>query len=76
MCQERGEIVTHVINECRKFEQKEYKKRHDHVARMIHWELCGVNGLDREDKWYENRYQPQSVLQTDNIKVVWDFNIQ
>ena len=54
--------------------QNEYRKRHDNVTRMIHWELCGVNGLDRADKWY--MYQPQIVLETDEIKVLWDFNIQ
>ena len=30
---------------------------------MIHRELCGVNGLDRADKWYERQHQ--SVLETD-----------
>ena len=41
---------------------------------MIHWELSGVHGLDRADKWYE--HQPQSVSETDKTKVLWDFNIQ
>ena len=41
---------------------------------MIHWELYVVHGLDRADKWYE--HQPQSVLETDKTKVLWDFNIQ
>ena len=41
---------------------------------MIHWELCGVPGLDRADKWYA--HQPQSVSETDKTKVSWDFNIQ
>ena len=41
---------------------------------MIHWQLCGVHGLDRADKWYE--HQSQSVLETDKTKVLWDFNIQ
>ena len=35
-----------------------------------------MNGLDRADKWYKD--QPQSVLETDKIKVftLWFFNIQ
>ena len=57
-----------------KLRQKEYKKRYDNVGRMIYCELCGVNGLDRADKW--NKHQPQSVLEMDKIKVLWDFNIQ
>ena len=67
MCHEKGESVTHVISECSKLAQKEYKKRYDNVARMIHWELCGVHGLDRADKWHE--HQPQSVSETDKTKV-------
>ena len=70
MCHERGESISHVISECTKLAQKEYKKRHDNVARMIHGELCGVNGLDSADKWYE--HQPQSVLEMDKIKVLRD----
>ena len=50
MCHERGESATNVISECRKLEQKEDKKRPNNVARIIHWELCGVNGLDRANK--------------------------
>ena len=33
-----------------------------------------LNGLDRAHKWYE--HQPQSVLETDKIKVLLDFNVQ
>ena len=70
MRHERGESVSHVISECTKLAQTEYTKRHDNVARMIHWELWGVNGMNRADKWYE--HQPQSVLETDKIEVLWD----
>ena len=57
---ERGKSVSHVISECTKLAQTEYKKRHDNVARMIHWELCGVNGMDIADKWYEHQ-RPECV---------------
>ena len=63
MCDERGESVTHVIIECSKLAQKEYKERHANMS----LELCGVNGLNRADKWYE--HQPKSLLETDKIKV-------
>ena len=39
MCKEADETVTHIICQCRKLAQKEYKRRHD-VARALHWELC------------------------------------
>ena len=34
------ETMTHVISECSKLTQKEYKTRHDRVSKVIHWELC------------------------------------
>ena len=30
----------HIISECGKIVQKEYKTMHDFVKKVIHWELC------------------------------------
>ena len=49
MCKEAGETVTHIICQCRKLDQKEYKRRQD-VARALHWELCKKNELHHELK--------------------------
>ena len=54
--------------------RREYKRRHDNVARIIHWELCRLYELDRTDKPFE--HQTSSVLEMDRTKVLWDFNIQ
>ena len=54
VCGEKGESVSHVVSECKMLAQKEYKRRHDNVARIIHWELCGKYKLDRAEKWYEH----------------------
>ena len=43
MCGKREESVQHIINECEKLAQKQYKRRHDNVAKKIHWELCKKN---------------------------------
>ena len=37
---ERGESVQHIVSECEKLAQKEYKRRHDKVANNVHWDLC------------------------------------
>ena len=36
ICGNKGETVPHIICECEKLAQKEYKKRHDNVARRLH----------------------------------------
>jgi len=45
MCNARDETVMHTLSECEKLAQGEYKKRHDHVASIIHWELCELHGF-------------------------------
>ena len=40
MCGKCGEIVQHIVSGCEKRAQKEYKRRHDNVAKKIHWDLC------------------------------------
>ena len=51
LCGDRDETITHIISECNKLAQKEYKARHDWVGKVIHWEKCKkVPRLARELK--------------------------
>ena len=74
LCGAKGESISHLVGECSKLAQKQYKARHDSVAQIIHWELCGMYGFKREKKWYE--HEPQSVLENEEAKILWDFTIQ
>ena len=69
MCGKRHQSITHLIAECKKLAQKEYKKRNDNIARIVHFELCHKTG-----KWYNQR--PASVVENGRVKIFWDFNIQ
>ena len=51
LCGEKGESVNHIVCECKKLAQREYKQRHDNVARAVHWKLCEKYHLDKTDKW-------------------------
>ena len=54
--------------------QKEYKRRHDNVARAIHWDLAGKCGFERNESWYD--HVPEIVLsENDDYKHLWDFSI-
>ena len=48
----REETINHIISECSKLAQMEYKTRHDWVGKMIHWELCRKFKFDYTNKWY------------------------
>ena len=54
--------------------QKDYKRRHDNVAKMIRWKLCEKFMLERSDKWDE--HSPETVSENTNHKLLWDMNIQ
>ena len=40
LCGDRDETINHIISECSKLAQMEYKTRHDWVSKVIHWEMC------------------------------------
>ena len=47
-------------SEYEKFAQKEYKRRHDNVAKKVHWHLCNKNGLEHTEEWYKHFQQYSS----------------
>ena len=68
------ESVTHIINACPNLEKNQYRKRHDKVAKKIHWLLCKKFHLEFNDKRYE--HVPDSVLENEGCKILWDFPIK
>eukprot|EP00795_Rhopilema_esculentum_P002688 gene2688-biopygen1093 len=70
MCEEKGETVHHIVSECKKMAQKEYKRRHENVARMVHWHLCKKYNLERTEKLYE--HTPVGVVENDEVKAKED----
>ena len=74
LCGDRDETINHIISECSKLAQREYKARHDWVGKVIHWAMCKKFKFDHTNKWYMPN--PAPVLENDSHKLLWDFNIQ
>ena len=74
LCGDRDETINHIISECSKLAQKEYKARHDWVGKVIHWEMSRKFQFDHTNKWY--MHNPAPILENDSHKLLWDFNIQ
>ena len=74
MCREKDETVNHLISECSKMAQREYKRRHDWVGRRVHWDVCRKYGIEVKDKWYQQ--EPGSVIENKKCKILWDFTVQ
>ena len=47
---DRDEMINHIISECNKFSQREYKTRHDRVDKEIHREVCKKFKFDHTNK--------------------------
>ena len=74
LCGTKSESVQHLVSGCEKLAQKEYKRRHDNVAKKVHWDLCKKNGLECTDKWYE--HVPEGAVENEEVKLLWDNNVQ
>ena len=47
---DRDETINHIISECSKLAQKEYKTRHDWVGKVTLWEMCKKFKFDHTNK--------------------------
>ena len=65
--------MQHITSRCEKLAQKEYKRRHDNVAKEVHWDICKKDWLEHSEKWYE--HAPERAVKNEEIKVPWDINI-
>ena len=73
MRDKKSETISHIVSECEKLAQKEYKRRHDNVASIVHWKLRGKYNLKRKEKWYE---YATGVVENEEVKIFWDVMIQ
>ena len=74
LCGDGDETINHIISECSKLAQKEYKARHDWAGKVINWKMCKQFKFDHTNKWYI--HNPAPVLENDTHKLLWDINIQ
>jgi hypothetical protein len=73
ICKAKEETVQHIVSSCTALAQNQYKKRHDKVATAVHWGLCKRYNLPCASEWYN--HTPESVVENDNYKLLWDYNI-
>ena len=74
MCRKVDESIDHIFSGCSKLAQKEYKRRHDNLGKLVYWKLARKCNFEAGDKWYE--HEPESALENEDYKILWDFSIQ
>ena len=40
VCRKVDESIDHIVSGCSKLAQKEYKRRHDNLGKLLHWKLA------------------------------------
>ena len=75
VCGAADEKIAHIVSECSKLAQKEYKQmRHDNIVKMLHWKLCEKWGFNKVEKWYIHK--PDQLLDSEDCKILRDFPVQ
>jgi len=52
MCKKVDESITHIVSGCSNLAQKEYKRRHDCVAKALHWDISRQKGFIVSESFY------------------------
>ena len=73
LCDDRDETINHIICECNKIAPKEYKTRHDRVAKGIRWEICKKFKFELTNKGCMHNSAP--VQENSTRKLLWDLDI-
>ena len=66
VCKKVEESIDHIVSRCSKLAQKEYKRRHDNLAKIVQWKLARKCHFEAGDKWY--KHEPESVLENEDCK--------
>ena len=74
VCRKVHECIDHIVSGCSKLAQKEHKRRHDNLGKLVHLKLARKFNFEGGDKWYE--HEPESDLENEDYKILWDFSIQ
>ena len=67
-------MIDHIVSGFSKLPQKEHKRRHDNLGKIVNWKLARKCNFEARDKWYE--HEPESVSENEDYKILWDFSIQ
>ena len=76
-CRERRKVdgsIDHIVSGCSKLAQKEYTRRHGNLGKIVHWKLARKFNFEAGDEWCG--HEPESVLENEDYKILWDFSIQ
>ena len=72
LCKNKKTSVDHLATKCHMLLDRNYKKRHDSITKMIHFNLCKEYNLTRNTSL--NRHNVTSILENEKIKLFLETN--
>ena len=57
VCRKVDESIDHILSGCSKLVQKEYKRRHNNLGKIVYWKLSRKCNFEAGDKWYEHELE-------------------
>ena len=73
LCGISDETVDHPTSCCSFLIHREYRKRHDRIASLVHWHLMKMNGFTVCNvRW---NHQPEAVCENQYCKILWNFTL-
>ena len=74
LCHSFDETVYHILSSCPLLAPTGYLQRHNSVAALIHKQICEFYDIYTCEKpWL---YNPQPVVSSNNVKILWDVDIR
>ena len=73
LCNRKGETINHIVSECKMLANREYKRRHDNIVRLVHWKLCYKFDVNRSWKWHE--HHSEGLVENERCKILWDVTV-
>ena len=74
VCGVADEAIAHIASEFSKLAEKGCKQvRHNNIAKMIYWKLCGKWGCSKAEKW---QIRQKNFLESEDCKILRGFPIQ
>ncbi|KAF7282904.1 hypothetical protein GWI33_001806 [Rhynchophorus ferrugineus] len=70
LCKSLDGSIFHIICQCPRFAQTEYRRRHDRIARNLHWALCKKYGFlvaKRPSEHFGAR-----TIANGKVRLLWD----
>ena len=74
MCRKVDENMDHIFSGYCKLAQKEYKRKHNNLGKIVLWKLARKCYFEARDKWYE--HEPESVLENEDYKILCNFSVR